>query len=901
MRAGNFYALRAEVLLGKNVTKEKTPKLSGFSLEKLDWDKIAGYIEDVDGRRSASDAHDASTERHAARRWRGAGGRRAARAVGRGVPLDASATTRTILAALYQLALRLLVERDARRLAARAAVTLIGALPETAAPSRRTICCASRIRPRTAISSPTRRSRRGCLAAAAAGARAAGELLRCGGGLRRGRARADAGGAGDGRADRDDARRGGLHGERPLPAEGISLQFGASYLATQLDVFDGNAVPRARRVQRRPGRGGRRGGCRGRATTISSSKSWSSTRRGRTCGLVMENLARYRQLYAGVAPAVAGGVGLRWMRVSSGTAAANPFPADAKLTYGRMMRREVSMRTALRTTIRPMTADDIIAGGGCRARVVPFDVAADGVQARAGEQARALPRAHGGARYADRAAGDERARGARCGASWAASPRTGSHEYLLGLHRRLADGGRGAHRHRGRARALPPHGHRRAAGDRDPGAGDGGGAGSRHAGGARIERQRAAAVREVRLRAAGTAQALLHRQQRGRRDHDDARPDSRRIPRAVRGAAGSASRTSIPTCGTDVAAAGTLRRVDDGRASAGGVRWLVRRQLDAHACGFFGGQRAPRRSSIRTRRRRPAPLRLPRRRPISPPAPHVRTRSRTRRATATRRCSPAARAHVHPARAAISTTARARRRSCSTCTGSDRTRGSRRSTPASRRRATAKGSSSSRRTAPARRSTGTIPGLGGADDIAFIARSARPHRSRPVHRREARLRLRHVERRGDVVVRRLRDAGPHHGDRARRGDGVPAHVRRQSAPSRSSASAAPTTRACRSTAARRQCGQQLPGRRRRRTRCGAGRSTTAATRCRPSSSSARTSDTIAYSECTDDTAVVLFVIEGGGHTWPGSIDVPRLGATTHEVNATDQIWEFFVAQGNLRR
>jgi polyhydroxybutyrate depolymerase len=59
--------------------------------------------------------------------------------------------------------------------------------------------------------------------------------------------------------------------------------------------------------------------------------------------------------------------------------------------------------------------------------------------------------------------------------------------------------------------------------------------------------------------------------------------------------------------------------------------------------------------------------------------------------------------------------------------------------------------------------------------------------------------------------------------------------------------------------------------------------------------------TIAYSECRDDAAVVLFVVDGGGHTWPGSIDVPRLGATTHEVNATDQIWEFFAAQASLRR
>jgi polyhydroxybutyrate depolymerase len=42
---------------------------------------------------------------------------------------------------------------------------------------------------------------------------------------------------------------------------------------------------------------------------------------------------------------------------------------------------------------------------------------------------------------------------------------------------------------------------------------------------------------------------------------------------------------------------------------------------------------------------------------------------------------------------------------------------------------------------------------------------------------------------------------------------------------------------------------------------------------------------------------VLYVIDGGGHTWPGSIDVARLGATTHEIYATDEIWDFFQAQG----
>lgn len=58
--------------------------------------------------------------------------------------------------------------------------------------------------------------------------------------------------------------------------------------------------------------------------------------------------------------------------------------------------------------------------------------------------------------------------------------------------------------------------------------------------------------------------------------------------------------------------------------------------------------------------------------------------------------------------------------------------------------------------------------------------------------------------------------------------------------------------------------------------------------------------TIAYSECDDETAVVLFVIEDGGHTWPGSADVSRLGATTHEIDATEQIWQFFEAQAALR-
>jgi polyhydroxybutyrate depolymerase len=53
----------------------------------------------------------------------------------------------------------------------------------------------------------------------------------------------------------------------------------------------------------------------------------------------------------------------------------------------------------------------------------------------------------------------------------------------------------------------------------------------------------------------------------------------------------------------------------------------------------------------------------------------------------------------------------------------------------------------------------------------------------------------------------------------------------------------------------------------------------------------------AYSACNGFVAAILYTIEGGGHTWPGSIDLARLGATTHEIDATDLIWEFFVAHG----
>ena len=49
-----------------------------------------------------------------------------------------------------------------------------------------------------------------------------------------------------------------------------------------------------------------------------------------------------------------------------------------------------------------------------------------------------------------------------------------------------------------------------------------------------------------------------------------------------------------------------------------------------------------------------------------------------------------------------------------------------------------------------------------------------------------------------------------------------------------------------------------------------------------------------YGPGKDGAEVILFVIEGGGHTWPGRDPTRRfLGATTRNISANDLIWEFF--------
>ncbi len=50
-----------------------------------------------------------------------------------------------------------------------------------------------------------------------------------------------------------------------------------------------------------------------------------------------------------------------------------------------------------------------------------------------------------------------------------------------------------------------------------------------------------------------------------------------------------------------------------------------------------------------------------------------------------------------------------------------------------------------------------------------------------------------------------------------------------------------------------------------------------------------------WPQCARGSSVTLYIIEGGGHTWPGSIPIARLGMTTRQIDATATIWRFFQA------
>jgi polyhydroxybutyrate depolymerase len=55
-----------------------------------------------------------------------------------------------------------------------------------------------------------------------------------------------------------------------------------------------------------------------------------------------------------------------------------------------------------------------------------------------------------------------------------------------------------------------------------------------------------------------------------------------------------------------------------------------------------------------------------------------------------------------------------------------------------------------------------------------------------------------------------------------------------------------------------------------------------------------------WKACVRDSQVVLFTVEGGGHTWPGADPGKGFGLTTQQVSATNQILKFFSGYGVSR-
>jgi len=52
-----------------------------------------------------------------------------------------------------------------------------------------------------------------------------------------------------------------------------------------------------------------------------------------------------------------------------------------------------------------------------------------------------------------------------------------------------------------------------------------------------------------------------------------------------------------------------------------------------------------------------------------------------------------------------------------------------------------------------------------------------------------------------------------------------------------------------------------------------------------------------YTECADNAAVVLYIVQGGGHVWPGGGPLPEwfVGSDSRSIDATATMWAFFRA------
>jgi polyhydroxybutyrate depolymerase len=48
-----------------------------------------------------------------------------------------------------------------------------------------------------------------------------------------------------------------------------------------------------------------------------------------------------------------------------------------------------------------------------------------------------------------------------------------------------------------------------------------------------------------------------------------------------------------------------------------------------------------------------------------------------------------------------------------------------------------------------------------------------------------------------------------------------------------------------------------------------------------------------YAGCDEGAGVILYTIDGGGHTWPGGWPIPFVGKTSRDIDATEELWRFF--------
>ena len=291
---GTFYALRAEVLLGKNATKEKSPKLNRAGFEQLDWDKIASYIKGITGidPRPAVAKVAADTRSAMGAALEDVGLHAQSDAVFRSIIRD----NRDDPTALYQLTFNFSAE-GRTPLAARAAVTLLGALPPDAPLTPDDLL-------RVAYPAAY-----GDLAVDAATQADISPLLLLALVRQESFFDAEAGSAA-----------GALGLTQVVPATGqqiattlgvnefsatdlyrpkVSLRFGASYLASQLTEFGGDAYRALAAYNGGPGAAASAADTAGHDNDLFVEElEFDETRS--YVRLVMANLARYRQLYAGI-------------------------------------------------------------------------------------------------------------------------------------------------------------------------------------------------------------------------------------------------------------------------------------------------------------------------------------------------------------------------------------------------------------------------------------------------------------------------------------------------------------------------------------------------------------------------------------------------------------------------